>query len=41
MIKQFKPLLFIGALLLILMSSCKKEVVMETLNENQIASNEL
>jgi hypothetical protein len=41
MIKQFKLLLFIGALLSILMSSCKKDVVMETSNESQIASNEI
>jgi hypothetical protein len=39
--KQFKLLLFIGALLSILMSSCKKDVVIETSNESQIATNEI
>jgi len=41
MIKQYKPLLFIAASLLIFMSSCKKEVVIENPNESKIASNEL
>ena len=41
MIKQFKPILFIGALLITFISSCKKEVVLEPSNESQFASNEL
>ncbi len=41
MIKQFKTILFIGALLLTFMSSCKKEIVMEAPNESQTVSNEL
>jgi hypothetical protein len=41
MIKQYKPLLFIAASLLIFMSSCKKEVAIENPNESKIASNEL
>jgi len=41
MIKQFKTILFIAALLLTFMSSCKKEIAMETPNEIQAASNEL
>jgi hypothetical protein len=41
MIKQFKLPLFIAGSLLILMSSCKKEVVIENPNESKIASNEL
>jgi len=41
MFKQFKTILFTAASLLILMSSCKKEIVVETPNEFQITSIEL